>query len=51
MDPKLFKKTFTLICDACGAFAHTQQSTCDKCGEEALRKATKEDYKNRLNSK
>ena len=47
MDPKLFKRTFTLICDNCGEFAHTQQPFCDKCGKEALRKATKGDYKNR----
>jgi len=50
MDSKLFKKTFTHICDKCGEFAHTQQPNCDKCGANSLRKATKEDYKKRLNS-
>jgi len=51
LDAKLFKKTFPLICDECGEFAHTAHDFCNKCGAEALRKATKEDYKNHQNSK
>ena len=44
MSFKLFKKTYPLVCNACGEFAHTDLEFCDKCGEKALRKATKEDY-------
>ncbi|MFX0104887.1 MAG: hypothetical protein ACFE75_05310 [Candidatus Hodarchaeota archaeon] len=44
MDIKLFKKTFKFICDECGKFAHTEREYCEKCGAQALRKATKDDY-------
>lgn len=42
---KTFKKTFILICDECGKFAHTKMEYCENCGAQAIRKATKEDYK------
>jgi hypothetical protein len=41
---KTFKKTFKLICDSCGEFTHTDTQYCEKCGAEAVRPATKEDY-------
>ncbi len=44
MDMKTFKKTFKLICDSCGEFTHTDTQYCEKCGAEAIRPATKEDY-------
>ncbi|MFX0021761.1 MAG: hypothetical protein ACFE9S_05510 [Candidatus Hermodarchaeota archaeon] len=44
MDMKTFKKTFKLICGSCGEFTHTDTQYCEKCGAEAIRTATKEDY-------
>ena len=44
MDIKTFKKTFILICDECGKFAHTKTDYCEVCGAQALREATNEDY-------
>ncbi|MFX0040331.1 MAG: hypothetical protein ACFFCY_08100 [Promethearchaeota archaeon] len=44
MDKKMFKKTYKLICDSCGEFTHSSTQYCEKCGSEAIRKATKEDY-------
>ncbi len=44
MDINTFKKTFTLICDECGEFAHTQMEYCENCGAQAIRNATNEDY-------
>ncbi|MFW9900043.1 MAG: hypothetical protein ACFFDY_02000 [Candidatus Thorarchaeota archaeon] len=46
MDAKLFKRTYPFICDKCGEFAHTNHEFCGSCGERALRKAKREDYKN-----
>ncbi|MFX0006423.1 MAG: hypothetical protein ACFFA7_02255 [Promethearchaeota archaeon] len=46
LDAKLFKKTFPYICEDCGEFAHTLHKFCDKCGANALRKASNKDYKN-----
>ena len=51
MNENLFKVTYPYICSNCGAFAHTIYEFCEKCGEPALRKAKKEDYKNHKNSK
>jgi hypothetical protein len=44
LDIKLFKKTFKFICDDCGEFTHTETEYCEKCGANALRKATGDDY-------
>ncbi|MFX1302615.1 MAG: hypothetical protein ACFFBV_00615 [Promethearchaeota archaeon] len=44
MDIKIFKKTFKFICDECGEFTHTETEYCEKCGVQAIRKATNEDY-------
>lgn len=41
---KFFKKTYKFICSECGEFAHTEREYCENCGEQALRKATKDDY-------
>jgi predicted RNA-binding Zn-ribbon protein involved in translation (DUF1610 family) len=41
---KMFKKTYKKICDSCGQFVHTDTQYCEKCGSEAIRKATKQDY-------
>jgi len=44
LDIKLFKKAYKFICNNCGKFLHTETEYCEKCGEKAVRKATKEDY-------
>jgi len=47
MDMKAFKKTFKFICGECGNFSTTQTEYCEKCGANAVRQATHEDYSKR----
>jgi len=47
MDMRLFKKTFKFICGECENFSTTQTDYCEKCGANAVRKATNEDYSKR----
>jgi len=47
MDMKVFKKTFKFICGECGNFSTTQTEYCEKCGANAVRQATHEDYSKR----
>ncbi len=47
MDMRLFKKTFKFICGECENFSTTQTDYCEKCGANAVRQATNEDYSKR----
>ncbi|MGB5910136.1 MAG: hypothetical protein WBH31_02965 [Promethearchaeia archaeon] len=45
MDMKAFKRSYKYICEKCGKFSHIRRGYCIICGAQALRKATKDDYK------
>lgn len=45
VDIKAFKRSFKYICEKCGKFSRIRRDYCRICGAQALRKATKDDYK------
>ena len=42
---KTFKRSYKYTCEKCGKFSHIRRDYCRLCGAQALRKATKDDYK------
>ena len=42
---KAFKRSYKYTCERCGKFSRIRRDYCEICGAQALRKATKDDYK------
>jgi len=42
---KAFKRSYKYTCEKCGKFSSIRRDYCRICGAQALRKATKDDYK------
>ena len=42
---KTFKRNYKYTCEKCGKFSLIRRDYCRICGAQALRKATKDDYK------
>lgn len=42
---KTFKRSYKYTCEKCGKFSRIRRDYCRLCGAQALRKATKDDYK------
>jgi len=42
---KAFKRSYKYTCEKCGKFSRIKRDYCRICGAQALRKATKDDYK------
>lgn len=42
---KAYKRSYKYTCEKCGKFSRIRRDYCEICGAQALRKATKDDYK------
>jgi len=50
IDYKLWKRSFSHICTACGYLLHERREICENCGaKDTLRETTKKDYKEKYN--